>query len=616
MENAEELAYRLKRLELIHRISRELNNTTDAAALFPRVLTSALEAVGAEAGSLWLLQGENIVCDQAIGGAGEDIIGMELPRGAGVVGSVAQRKKPEIVLDVEKDARHLHQVDDATGFKALSMITVPMLVKGESLGALQVINKKGEGAKFTKWDAMLVQEIAIDAAAAVKNAMLLKTEQRVRELRALLKLSREITSTLDIDHILVTAANVLSGIIKFDRCVVALKREGSLVPVAISGKEEVDLEDPDLVPLKSLLGWVGGFDKSVWSPWPDALEDEDPKSAERFKTHAESSGNKAVLTVPLNDESGSLGIIVMESATEEFLAEHQQELVEIFANQVAIALRNADLYSQTPALGFLARRGSGDGLGAVGSKSLWSRPGVRIAAVAAGLLLVLSIWPTDRVASGVSDVEEGEQVKRGQLLGALRENELNIQKREIDAQVRATRADVARASKSGNAGESQSAKEQLRYLEARSDDVQRQLDACRLVSPVDGFLLTHRPRDLVGTVTSPGQTVLQVAESGKWVVEVLVPQDEIPGAEPGQEATFRSPAVPGKAFEGKVVSVGVTAIAEDDGTTFPVTIEIEDPDAQLRSGMQGTGKVVVGRHSMARRLFGGIINWLRWTTGI
>jgi GAF domain-containing protein len=616
VENAEELAYRLKRLELIHRISRELNNTTDAAALFPRVLTSALEAVGAEAGSLWLLQGENIVCDQAIGGAGEDIIGMELPRGAGVVGSVAQRKKPEIVLDVEKDARHLHQVDDATGFKALSMITVPMLVKGESLGALQVINKKGEGAKFTKWDAMLVQEIAIDAAAAVKNAMLLKTEQRVRELRALLKLSREITSTLDIDHILVTAANVLSGIIKFDRCVVALKREGSLVPVAISGKEEVDLEDPDLVPLKSLLGWVGGFDKSVWSPWPDALEDEDPKSAERFKTHAESSGNKAVLTVPLNDESGSLGIIVMESATEEFLAEHQQELVEIFANQVAIALRNADLYSQTPALGFLARRGSGDGLGAVGSKSLWSRPGVRIAAVAAGLLLVLSIWPTDRVASGVSDVEEGEQVKRGQLLGALRENELNIQKREIDAQVRATRADVARASKSGNAGESQSAKEQLRYLEARSDDVQRQLDACRLVSPVDGFLLTHRPRDLVGTVTSPGQTVLQVAESGKWVVEVLVPQDEIPGAEPGQEATFRSPAVPGKAFEGKVVSVGVTAIAEDDGTTFPVTIEIEDPDAQLRSGMQGTGKVVVGRHSMARRLFGGIINWLRWTTGI
>src|SRR5688572_18743163 len=104
---------------------------------------------------------------------------------------------------------------------------------------------------------------------------------------------------------------------------------------------------------------------------------------------------KAVLAVPLKDESGFIGMLTMEAAREDFLEDDQRELVETFSNQVAVALRNADLYRQTPMVGLFRNRAGGEGIGGGGGRGWRSRPGVRRAAMAAGALLVIGLvpWP-------------------------------------------------------------------------------------------------------------------------------------------------------------------------------------------------------------------------------
>ncbi len=625
MDGTDDLVRRLKRLELVHAVSRELNNSLDAESLLPRVLALVLDSVQAEAGSIWLLKGDKIVCEHAYGGAGESILGLELPRGAGVVGSVAEKRKAEIVLDAAQDKRHVQQVDKATGFATRSMMTVPLVVRGECLGSLQILNKKGEGGRFSPEDAEVAQEIALDAAAAVRNARLMQAERRATEMRALLKMSREITSTLDLDRILTTAANILSGIVAFDRCSVALERKGALEIVAVSGVEKVDRNDPALKRLEDLLGWLKGAGTTVYSSDPERFAEEDPARAERFRAYAASASMKSVLAVPLRDDSGPIGMLSMEAAAENFLADDQLELVETFSNQVAVALRNADLYRQTPMVGLFQRRGSGGGIGG-GTSGLWADPRVRRGAYVAGAALVIGLIPLPLSAAGDAevmpahrhhlraettvvvdriDVEEGQSVEAGQVLGALRSDELEMRKAEVEARLRSGRASEARA-----------ARDQASLLEAQLAVATRRVEGCVLRSPVKGFLLTRRPRDLVGGVAEAGRTVLEVAEAGKWIVETRISQEWVPRVEAGKEFSFGTPALPGRYFSGKVVSVGVAAESGMGDPMFPVGAEIEDAAGDLRSGMRGRGYVGLGTRLIGVRVLGSLVRWFRWKTGI
>ena len=598
------------------------------------MLALVLDSVQAEAGSLWLLRGDKIVCEHAHGGAGDKIIGLELPRGAGVVGSVADKRRPEIVLDAAADRRHVQQVDDATGFTTRSMMTVPLLHRGDCLGALQILNKRGDGGRFTPEDAEVVQEIAADAASVLRTAQLIKTESRAKEMRALLRMSREITSALDLDRLLLTAANILSGIVAFDRCSIALEREGALRVAAVSGKEKPDPEDPGVRAVGELLTWVRGFEATIYSPSPDALEESDPEKATRFRAHAEATKMQSVLVIPLKDESGFIGLLSMEAAGEDFMEEGQQELVEIYANLVAVSLRNAELYRQTPLSGLLGAGRAGAGAAVTG---LWRTRRGRTIGIAAGVLLALGLVPVDRGAGGEAevvpfrrhhlraevalvvdriDVEEGQAVKAGQALGALKTAELEVTRADLEARLRTARADAVRYAGAGMAGEERAARDQEASLGAQLALVARRLDACALVSPVDGFVLTRRPRDLVGTVAPAGRTVLEVAEAGKWTVEVRVDQDAATGVATGQPASFATSAAPGASFEGKVVAVAPAADASSGTPLFPVSCEVEDTVGVLRPGMRGRGWVRFGGTLLGLRVLSGPVRWLRWKTGI
>ncbi|MCK6478960.1 MAG: GAF domain-containing protein [Planctomycetes bacterium] len=636
MEGSEFAVERLKRLELLHTVSRELHNSLEAEALLPRVLALVLDAVGAEAGSIWLLRGDKIVCAHAAGGAGEGIVGLELPRGAGVVGSVAESRKPEVVLDAAADRRHIQQVDEATGFVTKSMMTVPLVLRGECLGSLQILNKKDAGGRFTREDADFLREIALDAAAVIRNAQLLRTERRAKEMRALLRMSREITSTLDLDRILTTASNVLTGIVAFERCAVSLDRRGSLQVAALSGKEKVDRAAPEVKALEDLLGWLRGFEKTLYSPDPAALEEEDPQKAARFRAHAASSGMKAVLAVPLRDDSGFIGMLSMESAKEDFLEEGQLEVVETFANQVAVAMRNADLYRQTPLVGILGKRSVGGGGGlAGGAGRLGPKAKAGIAAGAAALLLLL--WPFQRYATGEAEVipavrhhlradaplvvdsilvDGGQAVRKGEELGRLRTRELEVELAELSARARGHRAEAMRLEAAGRVAEERAARDLARHAEAQIRLTEERIEAAVLRAPADGFVLTHRPRDLVGTTAEPGKTLIEIAEEGRWTVEIRVPQADVPGLAADLPASFASPAVPGVIFEGRVASIGVTAVDAGGTPGFPVVCTVEDRDGSLRSGMKGRGHVRTGRRSLGLRFAAGLWRWVRWQTGL
>jgi signal transduction histidine kinase len=171
-ERIRNLERRVEELAVLNEMSASLSSTLD----LDEVLTLIIERINAvlkvEAGSLLLIDDETgeLVFQIALGEKAEGVKPFRLPMGQGIVGHVAQSGEPLMISDAQKDRRHYKAVDVATDFLTKSILCVPMTIKGEVIGVIEIMNKL-EG-DFTESDLTLLSSIATYAAIAIENAQL------------------------------------------------------------------------------------------------------------------------------------------------------------------------------------------------------------------------------------------------------------------------------------------------------------------------------------------------------------------------------------------------------------------------------------------------------------
>src|SRR4030095_1560231 len=92
--------------------------------------------------------------------------------------------------DAYQDARFDPSYDQLTGFHTRSILTVPIVIKGEIEGVVQVINKVSAEV-FDERDLRLFQSFASMASIALENARLFeRTRQMADDLREALEAER------------------------------------------------------------------------------------------------------------------------------------------------------------------------------------------------------------------------------------------------------------------------------------------------------------------------------------------------------------------------------------------------------------------------------------------
>jgi HD-GYP domain-containing protein (c-di-GMP phosphodiesterase class II) len=162
-----------ERQRLLEQISRHLQQTLDTEVLIPLILEEVNKAIEAEAQSLWLLNNETglIVCTYATGPGGEAIKKVTVPLGKGIVGSSVERQTAIIIEDAQHDDRLFKDADKQTGFSTRSLMCVPLVRQGKSIGAIEAVNKQ-HGGLFGKADLELLRSIADSAALSIENARL------------------------------------------------------------------------------------------------------------------------------------------------------------------------------------------------------------------------------------------------------------------------------------------------------------------------------------------------------------------------------------------------------------------------------------------------------------
>ncbi|MEP7152803.1 MAG: GAF domain-containing sensor histidine kinase [Nitrospira sp.] len=161
-----------RELEAAQRISETLFQHLEIDDLVELTLTAALQEVGAEAGSILLVDqdAQQLVFHHSIGMA-------PVPRGTvigwdqGIAGKVFQSKEPALIRDVKENEHHFAGIDALTGYMTRDLISLPLKQwKGDPIGVLNVLNKRD--GSLDKGDLVLLTIVSAFAALAIKQARL------------------------------------------------------------------------------------------------------------------------------------------------------------------------------------------------------------------------------------------------------------------------------------------------------------------------------------------------------------------------------------------------------------------------------------------------------------
>ncbi len=622
----------VEHLQLLYEAGLEFSSTLDPDELLARVFDRALEVLDAEAGSIWLRKGDILVCQIARGPVAERIEGLELPMGAGIVGDVAQRGEAELVADASDDPRFVHQVDEATGFATRSLATTPLKTKDHVLGALQVLNKRSGAGMFDEADLALLEGLAATAGLALANAQMHDAERRARDLKAMLDISREITSTLDTDRLVISLVNLGSRILSYDRAAVSLDDGGQPILRAISGQETLDAKSDANRELVRLMEWL--LERGEVAYVVDIQADTELASSIRsaFPGHLERTGVRSLCLVPLQDEEGRIGAFYMESGAVEFLGDSGLEAAQLLATQASVALRNAELYGQVPLIGLLApvadrwRR-----MTSLRGTAFLRRVGIPAAIVIALFLIPwrervsihdAELIPGDRmpvratVDGLLTDirVDEGDSVSQGDVLALLRQDEFTIRIAETEGELASARREAAAARAAADETSARMAEIRATELAENLAVFERQLARTRIRAPVDGTILTVRPHEMLGEYLDAGQTFVLMGRTDRLQLEGQVRQYDIERVQNGHPVRLKVAARPNHTFIGTVTQIAPAArsILGADATVT-IWVDLDNGEGLLRPGLEARAKVVGARRPIGYIIARPLIRWINMT---
>ena len=174
--------------------SKILNSTLDLDRLLGLILEVATRELGADRGTVYLLDKKAGEIRAKIAQGMESRI-LRVKVGEGISGKVAETGETIRIVDAYQDARFAQKFDTKSGYRTRSMLCTPIRNKtSEIIGVIQLLNKL-EGT-FELVDEVFLQALTVHFAIALENAKLHAEVVDRERIRTELELGRQIQQNL------------------------------------------------------------------------------------------------------------------------------------------------------------------------------------------------------------------------------------------------------------------------------------------------------------------------------------------------------------------------------------------------------------------------------------
>ncbi len=350
--NTAKLRRLLRQQESVRVVVESISGELELQPLLERILQHACELIGAEHGTIGLVDPDRDLVRTAVGyQMPPNELGAEMPRGVGLAGAVLERGEP-VVLARYGDLSRTTQPE----LSEHSVVGMPIEWEGRMIGFLGIGRSMGgrvRGRAVPLGDEA-VRTLALftrPAAIAIANARRYQDERRRSERLALVaRMARLVTADLRLDELLQRAADSIHELLGYPNIAIPLidpAQPGTLVLRTYGGSYKRLIKGEYLIPLS--VGLMGEAARTRMTVLVN-----DVAADPRYLPTPGGISPRAELAVPILLGDRALGVVNVESDHPFDAAD--AAIVGTIADQLAVAIENARLYASAQQVAVLEER--------------------------------------------------------------------------------------------------------------------------------------------------------------------------------------------------------------------------------------------------------------------
>ena len=197
-------------------------------------------------------------------------------------------------------------------------------------------------------------------------------------------------------------------------------------------------------------------------------------------------------------------------------------------------------------------------------------------------------------------VEEGDEVKAGQVLARLDDENPRLNLAKAQTTLRKLENDYRRSSemferKLLSVEQNDKIRFDLETQRATFDLARLELSYTTITAPISGVISRRMVK--VGNYIQLNQALFQIDNFDPLLAVLNVPERELDTLKPGQVVGMRVDSIPEQRFEGRIQRI--SPVVDSATGTFRVTCEFRDASKRLKSGMFGRLDIAYGKHEDA-----------------
>lgn len=332
-------------LAALHETTLGLMSRLDLNDLLEALVRRAAQMLDAPHGFIFLAENFNNIDDNfeptglrcRVGvGIFHQMIGYKIKMGEGLAGKVWQMGRPLVVDNYDTWSGRL---PDFPYNQTRGMVEVPLKSGLQVLGVLGIAYAAKSRQRFANEEVELISRFAELASITIDNARLFEAEQRQRQIaESLHQVTAVLNSSLDRDTVLNEIMKQLDCVIQCDSAAIFLvDQQDKLVISSGLNLRDINVGHEVLVTSQDPVARV--FRNKA----PLILEDVHTDSY--WRIFGEGQRIRAWMGVPLLTSDQSIGVLTTDNFAVGAFSLQDAQILQTFANQAAIAIENARLFT-------------------------------------------------------------------------------------------------------------------------------------------------------------------------------------------------------------------------------------------------------------------------------